>query len=62
MRQLLCSLLENRLAWRGYQDELRRIWELSLGMPEWLQQHTLCPSGPLFVSGSFDDIFFLLSV
>jgi len=53
MRQLLCSLLENWLTRRGHQDELWRIRELSLGMPEWLQQHTLRCSEPLLVSGFF---------
>ena len=42
MRQLLCSLLENWLARCGYQDELRRNWELT-------GTDLLCRSGPLFV-------------
>jgi len=55
MRQPMFSLLENWLAWCGYQDRLPVGFELFLSLPEWLRELTLCQLAALRVSGFFDE-------
>jgi len=62
MHQLLCSLLEKRLARCRYQDELRRPTWVLLSMPGWLQQHPLCPNGPLHVEWNLFRFLFILEL
>ena len=53
MQHSMFSLLENRLAWCGYQDSLQDRYELLLSMSGWLREYTLCRLGSLQVSGQF---------
>ena len=57
----LSGLLEKRLAWYRYQDELRRRRPCD-DLPGWLQWPALYRNEALLVSGSFNDFFFQVHV